>query len=100
MPTTDRKRTRPRVARAYTRVPRLGIRVTRPSCSDSGGGGAAVVAQQPTQTLATLDRTLERSDPRLGVDQGVVEALVRPLAVVVDDELGDGSTQVGFAERD
>ena len=63
-------------------------------------GLAMVVPQQPAQPLAALDFSGPRADFIARLDDGVSQALVIPLDVVMFDELLDCVTQRRLAEQD
>ena len=59
-----------------------------------------VIPQQASEAIAALDCAAGLAEALLGLDQAIGQALMIPFAMVVLQELHDGTMQTGFAEED
>ena len=66
----------------------------------ASGGLAIVILQQATEPFLAADRSLAAADALalLGKQQDVSFALMIPLLVIMDDELGERPAERGFAQ--
>ena len=58
-----------------------------------------VVAQQTAQALAALDMAVGVRPSATCINQGVVQALVRPFGMIMGDEFVTGAPQLSLAEE-
>lgn len=63
-------------------------------------GGAAIVFEQSTETLAALGLTGAFAGRFIGFDQSITNTLVVPLTVIVFEERSNNSAHGGFTEQD
>jgi hypothetical protein len=71
-----------------------------PRAESTSSWSPVVEAEETTESLAPLDRSIEPLRAVVWVDELVVEALVVPFGVVVSDELAQRAVQHVLAEED